>query len=86
MLIAHIYYLPLNARDLTCTMCFDLSRRAATACRPRVARILCVLSFGTGTLYKVVIDRVAGVVEAVHLYIWLVSKSSNSEKMVMQCE
>ena len=35
-------------------------------------------------LYKVVIDRVAGVVEAVHMYIWLVSKSWNSEKMVME--
>ena len=35
-------------------------------------------------LYKVVLDRVAGVVEAVHLYILLVSKSWNSEKMVME--
>ena len=31
-------------------------------------------------LLNVVIKRVAGVVEAVHLYIWLVSKSWNSEK------
>ena len=35
-------------------------------------------------LYEVVIDRVAGVVEAVHFYIWLVSKSWNSEKIVME--
>ena len=41
-------------------------------------------SLGTDMLYKVVIDRVAGVVEAVHMYIWLVSKSWNSEKMVME--
>ena len=39
---------------------------------------------GTGMLYKVVTDRVAGVVEAVHFYIWLVSKSWNSDKMVME--
>ena len=39
---------------------------------------------GTDMLYKVVLDRVAGVVEAVHLYILLVSKSWNSEKMVME--
>ena len=32
----------------------------------------------------VVLDQVAGVVEAVHLYILLVSKSWNSEKMVME--
>ena len=39
---------------------------------------------GTDMLYKVVLDRVAGVVEAVHLYILLVSKSWNSQKMVME--
>ena len=39
---------------------------------------------GTDMLYKVVLDQVAGVVEAVHLYILLVSKSWNSEKMVME--
>ena len=35
MLIAQIYYLTLNARELTRPMCFDLSRdaRAAIACR-----------------------------------------------------
>ena len=38
----------------------------------------------TGMLYEVVIDGVAGVVEAVHFYIWLVSKSWNSEKIVME--
>ena len=36
---------------------------------------------GTDLLYDVVTDRVAGVVEAVHFYIWLVW---NSDKMVME--
>ena len=35
---------------------------------------------GMSMLYKVGIDRLAGVVEAVHFYFWLVSKSWNSEK------
>ena len=39
---------------------------------------------GTGMLYKMVIDRVAGVMEAVYFYIWLVSKSWNSGKIVME--
>ena len=39
---------------------------------------------GMGMLYQVVIGRVAGVVEAVHFYIWLVSESWNSEKNFME--
>ena len=47
MLIAQIYYLTLNARELTRPMCFDLSRdaRASVVCRSRVARVLCVFHF-----------------------------------------
>ena len=39
MLIAQIYYLTLNARELTRPMCFDLSRdaRAAIECRVSLA-------------------------------------------------
>ena len=41
MLIAQIYYLTLNARELMHPMCFDLSGFRV----PRVARILCVSRF-----------------------------------------